>query len=111
MTKFTLMFSDSFVVKLYMFLQALLSNLFPTMFTFNLGLVDLTHVVSQYVLTIKLPTDGAADFNSRFFLFSLMDKLDVISEDGLPGKHLPTLIALGSIILLLPLMNTSNVFP
>ena len=78
MTKFTLMFSDSFMVKLYMILQALPSNLFPTIFTFNLGPVD---------------------------------KLDVIREDGLPGKHLPTLIALGSIIFLLPLVNTSNVFP
>ena len=110
--EFTFVFSNSFVEKLYVFLQAMLCNLFPTMLALNLGPVYFHHMTLQDVFVIKLSTDWTTDL--RFlFVSSLMDKLDVLSKCCLPGKNLPTLITLGRFIwsFSFPLVNSSDVSP
>ena len=76
MTNVALVFSDSFMVKLDMCLQTLLTNFFPTMFTCNLGLVHFSHMLLQNIFCITLPTDGATDFLLLIVAF-LVNQLDV----------------------------------
>ena len=89
MTNVALVFSDSFMVKLDMCLQTLLTNFFPTMFTCNLGLVHFSHMLLQNILCITLPTDGATDF-LLLIVASLVDQLFPRSMVSFPGVFLQT---------------------